>query len=157
MFRDPHSYDGSLDLVMPVRFFVLPLEENQGILSGRNSLGVELGEDDGCDGASEDTDGSICEEHAPDACGGVGTTADEREVRHRDVSGSSEEGEGSGGQRVVRPDGFEDDTNLDGERDCLKEELTKDGQSEVECHMWQDHEAQREEAAYDSVCEIERP
>jgi cytochrome c556 len=52
---------------------------------------------------------------------------------------------------------LEHDANLDGERESLKEEFTEKGQSERECRVWQDDEAQREEATDNSVGEVERP
>jgi hypothetical protein len=54
-------------------------------------------------------------------------------------------------------DGFEPDTNLDGERESLKEVFTEEGQSERKCRVWQDDEAQLEEATNNSVGEVERP
>ena len=46
---------------------------------------------------------------------------------------SPEKGEGRRSQRVVGADGFEHVSNLDGERESLKEVFTEDSQSEREC------------------------
>ena len=69
--------------------------QDHRIFSGR-SRGVELGEEDRRWDAGEDTDASICEEHAPDACCGIRVAVDEREIGHGDVGGGSKEREGSG-------------------------------------------------------------
>jgi len=130
---------------------------NCGFRAGTSTRGVELGEEDGRHDAGENADCSVYQERTRDASDGIRVAVDENEVRHGDVGGSGEEGEGSGSKRVVGADGIEHDTNLDGERESLKEEFAEESNSERECRVWQEDKAQREQATYNSVGEVERP
>src|SRR5262252_9968659 len=122
-----------------------------GFLAGTSTSSRGLGEEDGRYDAREDADCGVREERADDPSDRIRVAVDEREVRHGDVSGSGEEGEGGGSKRVVGADGIEDDANLDGERESLKEVFTEEGQNERECRVWQGDEAQREKATNNSV------
>lgn len=87
--------------------------------------------------------------------GCVGAAIGNHHVGDGNIGGCRQEAEGCGRERIIGPDGFEDDSNLDRERDRLEQKLPEHGERECTGGVRECEQTQSEDTADNAVGQIE--
>lgn len=87
--------------------------------------------------------------------GSVGAAIGDHHIGDGYIGGGSKKAEGCGRERIVGPNGFEYDSDLDGERDSLEQELPEHGERECNGGVRECEQTQSEDTADNAVAQIE--